>query len=150
MSTRGMRSAAASSQAWSGPAPAKGHQRKVARIVPSFDRDGPDGPLHVRVGDADHAPGSRLQRQAELPGQVLHPGPGALQVERHAAPQKVIGIQAAQNQVRIGHGDIEGVIAPIADRSGVRARRFRAPLAARHPHPAGRSSRRPRRRYGCR
>ena len=121
MSTRGMRSAAASSQAWSGPAPPKATSVKRRGSCPRSTE-------MVRMARSMFELATRITPQAaasrgrlRLPGQVLHPRPGAVQVERHPPAQKVAGVQAAQHQVGVGDGDLVGLVAPIADRAGVGA-----------------------------
>ncbi len=80
----------------------KGHQGKLTRVVSPLDRNDPDGALHVGVGHAHDAFGQIGHRQARALSKIGRHPFGACAVDRHAATKEIVGVEAAQQQVRVG------------------------------------------------
>ena len=83
---------------------AESQQRELARIVTALDRDSANRTLHVGVGDLDDSLrqpcGGNQKLVCEGPGAFR----GALDVKWHAAAEKILRIEAAEQQIRIGDG----------------------------------------------
>src|SRR5215472_14047614 len=94
-------------------------QCKLTRVEAPLNRDCSNGTLHIGVSNLDDA----LRQPCRGDLKFLCEGGGAFHrafdVKRHAALKKIVRIEAAQKQVRIGDGEL--VTLAIADRSRIGA-----------------------------
>ena len=114
------------------PGTAERDQREIAQVVATVNRNDPDRPEHVGVGDAHDAERHLHRIHAHFASQ---PPDGALRrgaVERDAAAERVLGGEPPQYQVGVGYGGL-GAAASIAhgSRYGTGAARTHSQDAAR-------------------
>src|SRR5207237_9843781 len=84
--------------------PAESDEDEAASSEAALHRHEPERAHHRRIRDLDDAVRSLDELQPEwLSATVLDGLAGAVDVERHLAAEKVSGIQAAENEVRVGH-----------------------------------------------
>ncbi len=107
---------------------AEGHQGQVPRVKPTFHRDHPQRPDHLRVGNGDHT-GRRGHRSQVSPGRPRCARPqfhtescqrrvgGRARQDDLAAEARAVG-QIAEHQVRVGHRGLRAPAA-IAGRAGI-------------------------------
>ena len=99
-------------------------EREVGRVAPAFDRDHAQGAGHVGVDHIDHGAGRPGDVPAERLGDRRDRVAGALGIERDRRAEDLAGLQAAEHDVRIGHGRQRP--AAVGGRSRIRARGLRA------------------------
>ena len=104
-------------------AAAESHQRELARVVSTLDRDDADGSFHLRVDDAENA-GRKLLGGCERALLVAQNCFGSLPVEVHASAEKGLRIETSQQEVRVGDGGL--CSASKADWSRIGSRRLRS------------------------
>ena len=118
------------------PGAAEGDQHEVARVVAPLHRDPPERADHGAVGDLHDAERHLDRVQPERVRAFLLDGlPCRGLVQAHLAAEEMVGVEALQDEVRIGDGRL-GSSLPVAGRSrvGARALRPHAEHAARiHP-----------------
>ena len=102
-------------------------QREVARVVAALDRRAAQQVGHVRVHDPVHARGGLLDRLAEPLGERLERAHRGVAVERHRPAEEVVGVEIAEDQVRVGDGR-QRAAAAVARRPRARARGRRPDL----------------------
>src|SRR5260221_2526251 len=104
----------------------KCYQRKLPRIMTALNRNHTDGLFHVGVHHANDAGGKLFKRQVTMI--FLEPlGNNLLcarQVELKVAAKKLVGWEAAQQQVSVG--DRGAFALAITDWTGISASRFGA------------------------
>ena len=109
---------------------AERHEREFPRIDAARHRVGADGQRHVRVDDLDDAERGVLDRQAErlrhlrFDGLVREVG-----IERQVAAEHLVGVEAAENDLRVGDGRLLAAFA-VARRARLGARRARPDVKA--------------------
>ena len=84
------------------PGTAKGHQRKIARIIALADRDQPQRTVHGFVDDRDDSGCGFHQRQAERIRNGLHAALRRFAIELEGPTEQVFG-QVAQHDIGIGY-----------------------------------------------
>ena len=104
--------ASASATPCSGPAPPKGTSANSRGSMPRADRVRAYGQRHVRVDDLDDAERGVLDRQAE---RLRHLGFDGLVrevgIERQVAAEHLVGVEAAENDLRVGDGRLLAALA---------------------------------------
>ncbi len=85
------------------PSSPKRDQCEITRVVPTFDRDHPNGLLH-RGFNQPQDPGCELLHACDGSPSLFHVCEGAFTVEADCAAQKTFGVKPAQNQIGIRHG----------------------------------------------
>src|SRR5579863_3887833 len=118
---------------------AEGDEREVARIVAAFDGDAAEGRLHTRVGHAEDAFGEVFESGEGPGGYGGESAAGAGFVEMHRSAKKVVGMEAAEDEVCVSDG---GAIATtVACGSGHGARGLGADLESiGEVHPSQRAA----------
>ena len=96
----------------------------LAQVLAPPRRRAADGADHVLLEDRDHPERGVLRARAEAVTELGQGRARELAVERELAADQPGGRQAAEHEVRVGHGRL-GAALPVADR--VRARRPRSP-----------------------
>src|SRR5262249_11497609 len=105
--------------------PARGDHRELARVVAFLgDVDARRGG-HVLVDDVADAPRDRGNGESELRGQPAERLPGEVLAELHLAAEKVVRVEIAQHEVRVGYGGGAAALG-IAGGTGVGPRAFGA------------------------
>ncbi|MPL86103.1 hypothetical protein SDC9_32079 [bioreactor metagenome] len=111
-----------------GRRPAGAVQHEVARVIAALDRDPPDRVHHVVVDDGEHAMRRLLDADAKRRGQMrLDRAAGFRDVQRQPPADEPVGVQIAQNQVRVGGRRLLAALI-VAGRARFRARRLRPHL----------------------
>ena len=85
------------------PSSPKRDQREITRIVPTFDRDHPNGLLHRCLNQPQDA-GCELLHAGNGSASLFHVGQGAFPVEADRSAQKALRIKPAEDQIRIRNG----------------------------------------------
>ena len=107
---------------------AEGKQRIASQVLAALDAVHAGGGRHVLVDDAVDAPRGLGEAQAHPPGHALFDGPaGRFHVEAHAATQEELGVEVAQQQVRVGDGRL------VPSRSVAGRHRHRPPRCRARP-----------------
>ena len=108
--------------------PAEGHQSELPGIVSPLNRDQPQGVHHGRIGNLHDAVGGLHHLHSQGIGAFfLDRLSSRLHFQGEPASQKMVRLQAAQNQVGIGH---RGLSAPLPVTDGARLG-----SGASRPHP---------------
>ena len=129
--TRVMPSSRAQALPWTGPAPPKGMSTNSLRIEPAIDRDQLHLVGHVLVGRLDDGVGGNLRRLGRLRAQrlsdCLQRRDRRLRLEGDLAAEEIVGIEAAEDEIGVGHGRLRAALA-VADRPGIGAGAARSDL----------------------
>jgi hypothetical protein len=88
-------------------APAEGHEREAARIESALHRHEPDGARHVVVGDAKNAERRLFGRATDALAEPPNRGSRGLDVELNAPGKRGAVAEAAEHDVRVGHGRLD-------------------------------------------
>ena len=87
-----------------GPGPAEGEEGKGAGVLPALDSVYSRRVRHVLVDDLVDTPGGLDGIQAERAGDLFLDTPkGGLAVESYLPTEEELGVEVAQDQVRVGH-----------------------------------------------
>ena len=87
-----------------GAGPAEGEERIAAQILSALDAVNARGRRHVLVDHAVDSPRRRDDVEPERSRHLLLDGPpGGVPVEPHAAPEKEIGVDVAEDEIGVGH-----------------------------------------------
>jgi hypothetical protein len=81
-------------------AAAKCYEGEIARVIASFDGNGPDGPLHTRIRDLDHA----NCRSCRIAAERLEGGTRAFRIDPHFPAQQLIGCDTSQDDMGVRDG----------------------------------------------
>ena len=128
---------------------AERHERQLARVDAALDRHDAHGLGHRGARHAGDARGGLLEPEAELVRQRAHRALGGRAVEPHAAGERRVLVEVAEQQVGVRHRRLARRRARSRPARG-RPPPSAAPRAARRPRRARRSSRRRRRPCGRR
>ena len=115
------------------PGAAEGEEREVARVVAALERDHLDRARHVLVRDLDDR--RRRARAASRPRRSACSSIARRRravVEAHPPGEEVLGVEAAEQQVRVGDGRL-GAAAAVADRPRAAAPALRGPTRRKPP-----------------
>ena len=121
MTPEGMPASFIRSAACSGPAPPKASSAKSRGVEAALDQHRAERAHHVVVGDLHDGQCRLLGGAAERPGDARDRLLRRLQIQGHFAAEEVLGVDPAEQQVRIGHGR-SLASAAVARRAWVRAR----------------------------
>ena len=110
-----------------GPGAACAEQRIVARIAAALGDVHARGGRHVLVDDVVDAPRDVRGRQPHAPGEPLQRGARRRHVHADLAAGEVVGVEIAEQEVRVGHRGL-GAAEAVGRRARVRARAARADL----------------------
>ena len=105
----------------------RAEKRIVARIAPALGDVDARGPRHVLVHDVVNAPRDLGGRQPELCREPLDGGARRFHVHPDLPARKVLGVQIAEQEIRVGHGGLRAAEA-IRGRPWMRARAARPHL----------------------
>ena len=91
----------------------------MARVAAAFDGDDADGFFHGRVDHADDSGGELFEREVGslLLQPLLRDAAGALEIEGEVSAEKTRWLQAAEKEIRVGHGRLRA--ASVADGAGI-------------------------------
>jgi hypothetical protein len=104
-----------------GPGAAEGEEREALDVQAPLDGVDARGRGHALVGQLVDAPGRLDEVEAEGAGHALGDRPrGRVAVEPHLPAQGEVGVQVAEDEVRVGHGGL-GAPAAVGDGAGARA-----------------------------
>ena len=107
-------------------------QHKVARIIAAFNRNPADCVDHVVVHDGEHPESRLFDGQVQRLCQTRRNGFACgLHVQRQASAHQAIGVQIAQDKVRVGRRGFFATLV-IAGRAGFRTCRLRTHLQQTH------------------
>src|SRR5450631_1776629 len=98
----------------------------MAGIAAAFDGDDADGFFHGGVDDSDDSGGELVEGEAasQLLEKFCSDAAGAVEIKGEGAAQEARRLQAAEEEIRVGHGGLQA--ASIADGAGIGSGRFGA------------------------